>query len=241
MGPDGLDAAASAKLIRAAQPDVAYLTTFQNPTGTAMDEESAALFMDVIAQTGATVIDDRIMGDLALTGTKPRPLATYNPDACVITIGGLSKTFWGGMRIGWLHTNATLAAQLRHRKAAMDLGSPAFFQKLATTFVRDHYADVVAWRISQMRLSLQAAIEALAEHAPDWEYCMPDGGASLWVRVPGVNESRFADRAAAAGVPVAPGSAFEVLPGAGAGRFRLPYYLSPEDMRLGIKILAAAA
>jgi len=241
MATDGLDAAASAKLIRAARPDVAYLTTFQNPTGTAMDEESAQLFMDVVAETCTTVIDDRIMGDLALTGNKPRALATYNPEASVITIGGLSKTFWGGMRIGWLHTNATLAAQLRHRKAAMDLGSPAFFQKLATSFVRDHYADVVTWRIAQMRLSLQAAIEALAEHAPEWEYGMPQGGASLWVKVPGVNESRFAERAAAAGVPVAPGSAFEVLPGAGAGRFRLPFYLPPEDMQLGIKILATAA
>jgi len=241
MGPHGLDAAASAKLLRAARPDVAYLTTFQNPTGTAMDAASARVFLEAAAECGTTVIDDRIMGDLALGSRKPAPLATLTKDASVITIGGLSKTFWGGMRIGWLHTNATLAAQLRHRKAAMDLGSPAFFQKLATAFVRDHYADVVAWRLAQMRLSLEAAVSALAEHAPEWEYTLPEGGASLWVRVPGVNENRFADRAAAAGVPVAPGSAFEVLPGAGAGRFRLPFYLPPEDIRLGVKMLAAAA
>ena len=61
------------------------------------------------------------------------------------------------------------------------------------------------------------------------------------MKVPGANEDRFADRAAAGGAPVAPGSAFEVLPGYGAGRFRLPFYLPPDEMRLGVKILAAAA
>jgi hypothetical protein len=32
-----------------------------------------------------------------------------------------------------------------------------------------------------------------------------------------------------------------VLPGAGAHHFRLPYYLPPEEMRLGIKMLAEKA
>lgn len=241
MTPYGLDATASAKLLRAARPDVAYLTTYQNPTGTAMKAEDALRFLAAADECGTTVIDDRIMGDLVLSGEKPPPLASLSPDSCIITIGGLSKVFWGGMRIGWLHTNATLASQLRHRKAAMDLGSPAFFQRLATAFLRDHYDDVVAWRIGLMRESLDAAAGALAEFAPDWEYCLPDGGASLWVRVPGANEDRFAERAGAAGAPVAPGSAFEVLPGAGASRFRLPFYLPPEDMQLGVKILAASA
>ena len=47
-----------------------------------------------------------------------------------------------------------------------------------------------------------------------------------------------AARAAAAGAPVAAGPAFEVLPGAGADHFRLPFYLPPDQMRLGVKILA---
>jgi DNA-binding transcriptional MocR family regulator len=241
MGPNGLDTVASAKLLRAARPEVLYMSTFQNPTGTALEPEDALRLIAAADECGTTIIDDRIMADLPLDGRKRPPLAALRPDSCIITIGGLSKTFWGGLRIGWLHTNPTLAERLRHRKAAMDLGSPSFFQHLATRFIRDHYDSVVAWRTEQLRASLDATVAALAEHAPTWEYCLPAGGPSLWVKVPGVNEDRFADRAAAAGAPVAPGSAFEVLPGAGAGRFRLPYYLPPEDMRLGVKILAAAA
>ncbi|GIG55340.1 hypothetical protein [Demequina activiva] len=52
---------------------------------------------------------------------------------------------------------------------------------------------------------------------------------------------RFAARAADAGVPVAPGPASEVIPGAGAEYFRLPFCLPPEDMRLGVKMLAERA
>jgi len=241
MGPYGLDVTASAKLLRAARPEVAYLSTFQNPTGTALEPEAALAFIAAADECGTTIIDDRIMADLPLDGVKRPPLAALRPDSCIITIGGLSKVFWGGLRIGWLHTNPTLAAQLRHRKAAMDLGSPSFFQHLATRLITDHYDAVAAWRTEQLRVSLDATVRALAEYAPEWEYELPAGGPSLWVKVPGVNEDRFADRAAAAGAPVAPGSAFEVLPGAGAGRFRLPYYLAPDQMELGVKILAAAA
>ncbi|MGC4175613.1 PLP-dependent aminotransferase family protein [Demequina sp.] len=241
MGVNGLDVTASAKLLRAARPDVAYLSTFQNPTGTALEPEAALALLAAAEETGTTIIDDRIMADLPLDGVKRPPLAALRPNANIITIGGLSKVFWGGLRIGWLHTNPTLAAQLRHRKAAMDLGSPSFFQHLATRLITDHYDAVAAWRTEQLRVSLDATVRALAEFAPEWEYAMPAGGPSLWVKVPGVNEDRFADRAAAAGAPVAPGSAFEVLPGAGSGRFRLPYYLEPDQMELGVKILAAAA
>ncbi|WP_159448737.1 PLP-dependent aminotransferase family protein [Demequina sp. NBRC 110053] len=241
MAPDGLDVPAAIKLIRAARPDVAYLTSFQNPTGTVLGTDEAEQFLAAAAAAGTTVIDDRITGELALTGTPPTPLAALGSDATVVTIGGLSKVFWGGMRIGWLHANSTLATQLRNRKAAMDLGSPAFFQQMATVLLTEHYDATLAWRLDAMRESLAATVDAIVEHGLDWEFRTPDGGPCLWVRIPGGNAERFAARASDAGVPVAPGTAFEVVPGAGAEYFRLPFYLSPEEMRLGVKVLAERA
>lgn len=236
--PDGMDVEASIRLLRAARPDVAYLSSFQNPTGTSLAEPAARALIEAAAEVGTTVIDDRITADLALRTDSPRPLAALGTGAAVITIGGLSKVFWGGMRIGWLHANATLAAQMRNRKAAMDLGSPAVLQRLATRLLTDHCDDTIAWRREALRESLAATVEAIDEHDLGWEYRLPDGGPSLWVRVPGANADRFAARAADAGVPVAPGTAFEVTPGAGAQHIRLPFYLPPEDMRLAIKVLA---
>jgi len=241
MTESGLDALASVKLLRAARPDIAYLTTFHNPTGTAMTEHEALTFLEGAAATNTTVIDDRTIGELAIDGTAPKPFAAMNSGASVLTIGGMSKVFWGGLRIGWLHTNATLAAQLRHRRAAMDLGSPSLFQRVAARLLSEFYDETLAWRLATMRESLDAVDEAVAENGLDWEYRRPLGGPALWVRLPSGGAARFAERAVEAGAPVAAGAAFEVLPGLGADRFRLPFYLTAEEMRLGIKMLAERA
>ncbi|WP_062305157.1 PLP-dependent aminotransferase family protein [Demequina subtropica] len=241
MTDAGLDVDGAAKLLRAAEPDLAYLTTFNNPTGTALAEADAVRLLAAAASSGTTVIDDRTLGELALSGTMPRPFASLGTGASVVTVGGMSKVFWGGLRIGWLHTNATLAAQLRHRRAAMDLGSPALFQRIGARLLRERFEETLAWRLESLRESLAAVREAIAEAGLDWEAVEPTGGPSLWVRMPGQSAERFAERAERAGVPVVAGAAFSVVPGAGADRFRLPFYLSPEEMRLGIKTLAERA
>ncbi|WP_062317567.1 PLP-dependent aminotransferase family protein [Demequina maris] len=241
MGDLGLEVDGAAKLLRAARPDLAYLTTYNNPTGTALADADAVRLLDAAASSGTTVIDDRTLADLVLSGPPPRPLASLGTRASVVTVGGMSKVFWGGLRIGWLHTNATLAAQLRHRRAAMDLGSPALLQRLGARLLRERFEDTRAWRLETLRESLDATRSAIADAGLDWEAVEPSGGPSLWVRMPGVSSERFAERAERAGVPVVAGAAFSVVPGEGADRFRLPFYLSPEEMRLGIKTLAERA
>ncbi|WP_296667602.1 PLP-dependent aminotransferase family protein [Demequina sp.] len=241
MTEAGLDVDGSIKMLRAARPDLAYVTTFNNPTGTALSDADAVRLLDAAASTETTVIDDRTIGELALAGDRRRPFAALGTAASVVTVGGLSKVFWGGLRIGWLHTNATLAAQLRHRRAAMDLGSPALFQRVGARLLRDHFEDTLAWRLESLRESLDATLEAIADAGLDWEVVEPVGGPSLWVRMPGASAERFAERAERAGVPIVAGAAFCVVPGQGADRFRLPFYLPPEQMRLGIKTLADRA
>jgi len=241
MTAAGLDAQGAAKLLRASRAAVAYVTTFHNPTGTALDEEDARAFLAGARAGGTTVIDDRTIAELALDGTPRRPFATLGSGASVITVGGMSKVFWGGLRIGWLHTNATLAAQMRHRRAAIDLGAPAFLQRIAARLLSEFHDQTLAWRIERLNESLAAVEDAVAEYGLGWEFRRPMGGPTLWVRLPEGNAERFAERSAAVGAPVAPGSAFEVLPGAGAQHFRLPFYLPPEEMRLGIKMLAEKA
>ena len=238
MGPDGLDVPASIKLLRAARPDLAYVTTFHNPTGTAITDDDARLLLEAAAGLGTTVIDDRTIGELSLDGVVRTPFAALGTGASVITIGGMSKMFWGGLRIGWLHTNATLAEQLRHRRAAMDLGSPLLFQRVAARLLTDHYEETKTWRLNALRESLAAVDEAVAEHGLDWEYSRPLGGPALWVRLLGGVAARFAARAAEEGTWDAARAAIEVVPSTGADDFGLPFYLPPEETRSGIKVLA---
>lgn len=238
---EGLDVGAATRLIRANRPSLVYLTTFHNPTGTVLAEADAVRVLEAAAEAGSIVVDDRVTADLVLAGERPRAFASLGTGASVLTISSMSKVFWGGLRTGWLHVNRTLAEHLRYRKAAMDFGNPVVLQDAATTLLDEHFDETVAWRSAQLAESLAAVREALAEVAPAWRYTVPSGGPNLWVEVPGADADAFAARAGRAGAPVIPGTTFEVTDGPGRSRFRLPFYLPPEELRRGVKMLATAA
>ena len=55
----------------------------------------------VLRRAGTTPVVDESHQPLALDGQPmPRPFAAYAPDT--VTLGSTSKSFWGGLRIGWV-------------------------------------------------------------------------------------------------------------------------------------------
>ena len=57
--------------------------------------------------------------------------ATFAPRGAVVALGSASKTFWGGLRLGWVRGDAALIRRLTSRRATEDLGSP-LVEQLAT-------------------------------------------------------------------------------------------------------------
>ena len=51
----------------------------------------------------------------------PPPFAVGSPDT--ITLGSASKTFWGGLRIGWVRAPQALVPTLVDSRATLDLGA----------------------------------------------------------------------------------------------------------------------
>jgi DNA-binding transcriptional MocR family regulator len=159
---DGLRVDAAARLMRATTPAVAYLTTFQNPTGHSTSRTDREMLLAAAETTKTPIVEDRVLADLPLNGqAPPTPLAALRPHAAVITIGSISKVLWGGLRIGWIHTNRTLAAHLRTRRRALDLGSPAPMQFAAAWLLEHRYDDTRTWRIRQLQDSLAALTNAI--------------------------------------------------------------------------------
>ncbi|MFC4337556.1 aminotransferase-like domain-containing protein [Salininema proteolyticum] len=238
---DGLQVDAAARLIRATSPSAAYVTSFQNPTGRSISDAGKEVLLDAAAAAGTTVVEDRVLADLPLKGQEPSaPLAALSPDSPVITIGSISKVLWGGLRIGWIHTNRTLASLLRARRSALDLGSPAPMQFAAAWLLQNHYEDSRAWRVRQLRSSLDALTSAITDAGLDWRYQEPHGGLNLWIRLPRPTARAFADRAARDGVPVVPGNVFTTAAGVAADRIRIPFYLPPDDLASAVTILTAS-
>ena len=119
------------------QPALAFLVpTHQNPTGLVLP---AAERHEIVAlaerHPGVTFVDDMTVAEISLAGpyTEPQPpplaaLASRLPN--VVTVGSLSKTYWGGLRTGWVRAPEGIIDRLAAAKAAGDLGSPPHAQGL---------------------------------------------------------------------------------------------------------------
>jgi DNA-binding transcriptional MocR family regulator len=228
------------------RPALAYLIpTHQNPTGFVLP---AAERHEVVALArrnhDVTFIDDMTMAELSHApggpGAGPPPLAALAPRLPnVVTVGSFSKTYWGGLRLGWVRAPEGIVARLAAAKAAADLGSPAFGQGVVAALVRSSHEEIIAWRSAWARQRYAALSAALAASRPDWAWTPPAGGLSVWARLPDDADSGgFAQAALRRGVAVVPGRLLSVS-GERSPWIRLAFTLSPDELTTAVKALAA--
>jgi DNA-binding transcriptional MocR family regulator len=236
----GWDLADLRNACRTARPRLAYLIPdFQNPTGHVMSAEERAQVADLLDRARTTAVVDEAHCALALDAemdAMPPPFATYSSTA--ISIGSASKSFWGGLRLGWIRANAEQLDPLLEARVSLDLGAPVFEQLVLAELLDDAEAVIAA---NRARLALQRAtlIEALGRDLPSWRFRVPAGGLALWCQLPAPLATAVADEARVAGVVIAPGPLFAVE--GGLGRYvRIPWTASPEELRTATGRLAEA-
>lgn len=202
---DGVRPSDLDRLLRTVRPAAVYLQTGpHNPTGRISSQDRIAALASVLDRHRVTVLEDRILADLAFGG-RPAQLATVCRRATVVTINSLSKVGWGGLRIGWLRATAPLIERTMHLKLGSDLGASVPSQMLALALFPE--LDALAERRRAfMRGSIDRALTQLHSDLPDWSVTPPQGSALLWVRLPVSDTRPFVALAAQHGVHVAPGS-----------------------------------
>ena len=207
---------------------LAYLLPdFHNPTGRCMDEFTRARVARLAAQQGRHLIIDETMVDLWLATPPPCPLAAFDRIEKVITLGSMGKSFWGGIRIGWVRADRETIAALAAARAANDLGSPILEQLAAATLLGNP-EEALEERRTAIRRQRDCLLTLLREQLPDWKFETPPGGLSAWVELPLPVSTALAAAAFDVGVRIAPGGRFGV-DGAFDRFVRLPYAL-PEPV-----------
>jgi DNA-binding transcriptional MocR family regulator len=235
---EGWDLEMLQALARAERPSpLAYLIPdHHNPTGAVMDAASRRVAMCELERAGSHVVIDETFVELGLDGADPEPAAAVGAGERTITIGSLSKSVWGGLRIGWARAEPTLVRRLAVARAATDLASPVLEQIIATHVFRELEA-IMPERRAMIRVRRRALAEALAERLPDWRYTMPSGGLFVWAELPGPNSTSLTVRAAEQGVQLTPGPRFGAA-GLLERYLRLPFTLAPEQLDRAVGILA---
>jgi DNA-binding transcriptional MocR family regulator len=240
MEPGGWDVPAFEAALRQTAPRAAYLIPdFHNPTGALMPEDQRRAVGAALAATHTVAIVDETVADLAFDpdAPRPRPLAAFHPRT--VTLGGASKTYWGGLRIGWIRAPRDLMGPLAEARLTLDLSAP-ILEQLVLLRLLDGREEILAERRARLRVARESLTAALAEHLPDWSVPAPDGGLCLWVELPQPLSTSLAIAAERHGLVLAPGPQFAVE--GGLERFlRLPFTdHSPDVLGEAVRRLALA-
>lgn len=241
VDPDGWDLDATVARVRQVAPRLAYLIPdFQNPTGLLMSDEERERYAAVLRRAHVTAIVDESHQQLALEGQEmPRPFAAYAPDA--ISVGSVSKSFWGGLRVGWVRAPLDQMERLTNARVTLDLGVPVMEQLATVRLLEDPLVTLGPHRAG-LREQRDALVAAVRAALPDWTFRVPTGGLSLWCELPGPGRGlgiAVADEAERHGVIVAPGPVF--APDGGLDRFvRIPYTRRTEELEQAVAAIADA-
>lgn len=236
-GADGVDADALAYAIVRYRPALIVLqSTVHNPTGSVLAPNRRDAVVSLASEAGIPLIDDIAPSDTQFDGCRPRPLAAYGGP--VLTLGSVSKAFWGGLRVGWVRADADMITAITLMKSSEDLGTSVLAQIVA---------ERLLWRIEEARTNRQATLaarwrllsQALNDLVPEWLPQRPRGGASVWVKLPDPCATAFAQWAARKGVLVLPGPTFSSGDGLD-DHLRIAFAAPTEEVLAGVERLAAA-
>jgi DNA-binding transcriptional MocR family regulator len=240
--PVGGDAAWLAQLketVMRVAPRLIYLMpTFQNPTGAVLPESCRRALARLSRELQIPILEDNTLADLSLGVRPPAPIAAFDAAAPILTVGSLSKLFWGGLRIGWIRASEEIVTRITRLKIMADLGGSIVGQLIAVRLLAEA-ERVKAIRRREMRERLKRLTTLLTRRLPEWSWTPPAGGLSLWVKLPRGDANTFAQVALRHGVAVVPGT-LASPDGGCADRLRLPYVLEAAPMKEGVERLARA-
>jgi DNA-binding transcriptional MocR family regulator len=233
---DAIDAA-----IRQLAPSLAYLIPDNhNPTGMSMPLAQRKQLAHVIAETRTRTIVDETITDMWLDEPVPAPLAaamTTRRDL-VLTVGSMSKSFWGGLRIGWIRAERNTLATIATLRPSVDMGTP-IVEQLAAAVLLDAEDEVLPQRRDILRGRRDLLLSLLDEYLPDWQPNPGKGGMSLWVRLPAPMSSAVSAAASRMGLEIPPGPRFGV-DGTLERFIRVPFTLPEDQLTEAVQVLARA-
>jgi DNA-binding transcriptional MocR family regulator len=220
-------------------PRLVYLMPgTHNPTGRSLPDSRRREIARLADTHELYVIEDNSLADVEFS-PRDRPLvAAYATGDHVLTLGSLSKSAWGGLRIGWIRAESSLISRLARSKAAKDLSLSPVTQLIAQRVLED-FDSVTAVRRAQLVSRAGFLSDRLRAIIPDWTFADAAGGLSLWVRLPFGSGDELAQSALRHGVAVIPGSA-HCVDGAGTAYLRIAYAQPEHIIAEGVARLRSA-
>lgn len=224
------------QVVSKGSPALAYLMPDNhNPTGATLPTEQLSDALAIAAAHGTLVIIDETMGELTIDGEARLPAAAYGP---AVLVGSVSKTVWGGVRVGWIRAEPAFIQKLVRARFASDLGTPVLEQLAVSTLLPD-FDDILAERIAWLRAGRDHLLGELAARFPTWTVPVPRGGLTAWAGIGRAASSQLALAARAGGLAITAGPRFAV-DGSFERFIRIPFSRGPEVTGRALAVLEDA-
>ena len=228
MGSDGWDYDHWREVARRNGPAAMYFVPdFHNPMGLLMSERIRSQLAEICPSSECTMIIDETLVELPMVENLPPPVASFADDtSATITIGSISKVFWGGLRVGWMRASEHVIAKAVTIKAALDMASPVLDQLVAVEVLADLPA-LIEMRRTNLCAAREMMLHSLAAHLPRWRPLFPSGGLGIWVNIGAQVASRLTEECRSSGLVIAPGVRFG-MNGVFEDHVRLPLTLDAD-------------
>jgi 2-aminoadipate transaminase len=219
------------------------IPTFQNPTGITMSEAKRKAVYELAKKYNVMILEDNPYADLRFEGENVPCIKTLDTDGLVIYCGSFSKILSAGIRVGYVLAPTTVIQKIVVAKQVSDVHTNMFFQILAYRFITECNLEQHIKKIQQIyKHKSSLMINGIEQHfRKDITFIRPQGGLFLWCNLPqSINMIDFCKLAAANGVAVVPGSAFNVNASDYCNSIRLNYSTPTDDQIVkGMEILGS--
>ncbi len=243
IGPDGWDTELLETAVTQIRPRLAYLVPdYHNPTGQVMSEQTRARLVAAAHAAGSLLVVDETFSELRFDGPPlPPPVAAIDRHNRVLSVGSMSKAYWGGLRVGWIRGAPSLLARLVTARATVDLATAVLDQLVAYRLLEDERREnILRARRQALRAARDTVTQALRQRLPQWRFREPNGGMSLWIELDAPISTALTRAAETHGLRLAPGPRFAV-DGTLEHFLRLPLSPSVQELTEAIERLANAA
>ena len=218
MDSEGAEPGAFAQALRQGRPKLFYtVPDFQNPTGLSYTEARRKTLAELARSSDLLVLEDNPYGDLCFSqaggesGAARTSFQSLLGEGC-LSLGSFSKIVSPGLRVGWLGCrNALLREALLGYKQRVDVQTGTFAQMVLEHYLRHNDLDAhIATIAALYRERAEWMLDAMERHFPEEvSWTRPEGGMFIWAELPqGLQSTRLAEEAAAAGVMIAAGDPF---------------------------------
>lgn len=214
--------------------------SFQNPTGTLLQEKRRNAILEISSVHGIPVVEDDPYSLTSFTGEEVTTLKSMDTHGNVLYISSLSKIVASGLRIGWIIGPKPVIERLSDAKQQIDFGHASFTQWIANDFLdSESFHSHIKSLVKELEKRRDQIITSLQFYLKEQvEFSIPQGGIHLWCRInKDFNEMQLLEESIKRGVIYVPGSTM----GSKKGFVRFTFAREDEELiHEGIKRFAEA-